>query len=98
MCTANVHRSKTAEDEAKKLGHTAESAGTKSAVIGKGQQLTKEQIDSAKRVVCMEPEHAKEVRRLSPHAKVEVWNIPDEFKRGDARLASYIKAKLRQKR
>jgi predicted protein tyrosine phosphatase len=62
------------------MGYSADSAG---AVYDCSpiRHLTREAIDRAKTIVCMERRHANAVLALAPHRgeHIQVWNIPDDF-------------------
>jgi predicted protein tyrosine phosphatase len=79
VCTANVARSATAEHLARQGRCISDSVGSdpQAAV----RHLTVETIARARRIICMEEEHAQAVLLLAPErAKdVIVWNIPDDY-------------------
>lgn len=85
VCTANMLRSPTGEHVARRLGFTADSAGTESFAV---RRLTKEAIDRAQRIWCMEQHHADAVIELSPNRAdaVTCLNIPDDFNYCDRML------------
>lgn len=94
VCSFNWARSPTAEYVARLFGYRADSAGTvfNHAV----RPLTRESIERAERIVCMEEEHRVAVVRMVPksHSRVEVWNIPDNYIYNDPELVRIIEHRL----
>tara|TARA_R110002033_G_scaffold77671_2_gene129185 strand:- start:2648 stop:2989 length:342 start_codon:yes stop_codon:yes gene_type:complete len=86
LCTANMHRSRTAEDFFKSLenGHVFQSAGLSKKYCAKyGSRLCCiELLDWAEKIFVMEPQH---LERIIEHvgerylAKIEVLHIDDIY-------------------
>jgi predicted protein tyrosine phosphatase len=86
LCTANLHRSRSAEDYFKsfKSEHVFQSAGlSKKYCIEYGTRLcTTELLDWAEKVFVMEPQH---IERITEHvgerylAKIEILHIDDIY-------------------
>tara|TARA_R110001583_G_scaffold182901_1_gene341038 strand:- start:3425 stop:3766 length:342 start_codon:yes stop_codon:yes gene_type:complete len=86
LCTANLHRSRTAEDFFKSLEseHVFQSAGLSKKYCGKnGSRLcTIELLEWAEKIFVMEPQH---VERIIEHvgerylAKIDVLHIDDIY-------------------
>lgn len=99
ICTANKIRSKTAEVhfQAKYPELIIRSAGTnKYAVKQSGGVLISEALlESAEEIVCMEQEHADYVQAFSSSysAKIQVLNIPDDYKYMGADLIKELESK-----
>jgi predicted protein tyrosine phosphatase len=94
VCSANVARSATAEHLARQGRCLADSAGSDSEVAVR--RLTVETIARARRIICMEEEHAQAVLRLAPErAKdITIWNIPDNYHYCEPALMAEIRERL----
>lgn len=96
VCSVNMLRSPTAEHVARKLGYSADSAGTMQDMAIR--PLTVEAINRAEYIICMEMEHSFKVMDLVPDrgSDIFVWHIPDDFEYCDpvlvTMLSDYIKA------
>jgi len=94
VCTANIDRSPTGEDIFKdQAGFEVKSAGTEDwATV----PISKELINWADIIFCMEQRHRKKVLEMNPRAGVKtiVLEIPDIYLRGDSELIKLIKAKV----
>lgn len=79
VCTANVARSPTAEHLARQGRCISDSVGSDPNLAVR--RLTVEAIARARRIICMEKEHAQAVQALAPErAKdITVWDIPDDY-------------------
>lgn len=99
ICTANINRSRTAEDlfngsdkyEAKSAGLIEHDQG--------GQVATQELVDWADRIFVMDETHDQHRTRLmgmfEMHGKeVNVLDIPDRYNRGEIALVRLLKPKL----
>lgn len=96
VCSVNMLRSPTAEHVARRMGYIADSAGTDDVAV---RPLTKEAIDRAERIVCMEPHHVRKVLELMPSHQwtaVECWDIPDDYDYCDPTLVAIIERRLTQ--
>lgn len=94
VCTANMLRSPTCEHVARTLGFSADSAGTDPCAV---RPLTKEAVERAQEIICMETRHAAIVTLLLPLERqegVKVWNIPDNYDYCDPDLIKLIRTKL----
>jgi len=96
VCTVNFLRSPTAEHVARRMGFSADSAGTSqdSAI----RPLTVDAIDRAFKIICMEYEHMDEVLKLCPDraADIFVWDIPDNFEYCQPELIAAIEQRLKE--
>ena len=95
VCTANIDRSPTGEDIFKgQSGFDVKSAGTDKdyATV----PISKELIEWADIIFCMEDHHRKKVVKMCPEAtgKVVVLDIPDYYYRGDPELVKLIKTRV----
>lgn len=99
ICTANINRSRTAEDlfngsdayEAKSAGLIEHDQG--------GQVVTQKLIAWADRIFVMDEVHdqhrTKLMRMFETHGKeVSVLDIPDRYNRGEMALVRLLKSKL----
>ncbi len=94
VCTANLDRSKTAEDLVKdRPGFQVRSGGTWEWAR---RRVSAEDIEWADRIFVMEDEHKEAVLRISPEArgKIAVLDIPDVYKRGEPELVALLKKRL----
>lgn len=94
VCSANVARSATAEHMSRQGHCLADSVGSNPTVAVR--RLTVETIARARRIVCMEEEHAQAVLRLAPERAKDiiVWNIPDNYHYCEPALMAEIKSRL----
>jgi predicted protein tyrosine phosphatase len=95
VCTANICRSPTGEDVYKdQPGFEARSAGTDEDYVT--VPISKELIEWADVVFCMEPHHSRKVLKLNPKAKdkVAILNIPDIYYRGHPELVKTIEHRV----
>lgn len=99
ICTANINRSRTAEDlfngsdeyEAKSAGLIEDNQG--------GQVATQELVDWADRIFVMDEVHDRHRTRLMGMfemrgKEVNVLDIPDKYNRGELALVRLLKSKL----
>lgn len=95
VCSQNWQRSPTCEYVARTLGYAADSVGTD---LGAVRPLTAEAIGRAKRLVAMEPVHAKALARMAPGRAqdIECWDIPDEYSYCAQSLVHLVGKKLSQ--
>lgn len=95
VCSGNKMRSPTAEHVARSLGYFADSAGSR-LDHDPVRFLTREAIDRARHIICMEQEHAEAVLNLQPHCagRLQVWDIPDVFDYCDPVLIDTIRQRL----
>jgi len=94
VCTANVDRSRTAEDLLKdRSSFQVRSAGTWEWAE---RRISTEDIEWADRIFVMEGHHKEAVLRISPGArhKIAVLGIPDVYSRGDPDLVALLKERL----
>jgi predicted protein tyrosine phosphatase len=95
VCTFNIARSSTGEDLYKNQpGFEAKSAG---AVEDKATvPITKDLIDWADKIFCMENHHRATVVKMKPNSaqKTFVLDIPDLYYRNDPRLVRLIQLKV----
>ena len=94
VCTANIDRSRTAEDMYKgKPGLEVLSAGTEQSLAKK--LVTRELIDWADIILCMEEQHREKILNMSPVAdgKTKVLGIHNNWRRGDTELIRLIQEK-----
>lgn len=95
VCTANVDRSPTGEDIFKgQPGFDVKSAGTSEDYAT--TPISKELIEWADVIFCMEEHHRSKVLKMSPKvaSKIVVLDIPDIYYRGDPELVKLIKFKV----
>jgi predicted protein tyrosine phosphatase len=95
VCTANIDRSPTGEDIFKgQPGFEAKSAGTEEDYAA--TPISKELIEWADIIFCMEKRHRSNVIQMSPNAasKTVVLEIPDIYTRGDPELVRLLKYKV----
>lgn len=95
VCTANIDRSPTGEDIYKNHpGIEAKSAGTEIAYAD--VPISRELIDWADIVFCMEEKHSRAVLRTQPKAagKIAVLNILDTYYRGHPELVKAIRTRV----
>ncbi len=101
ICTANVSRSRTAEDLLKNSKYyEVQSAGIRQHELG-GQLVTQELADWADRIFVMDENNDRHLSYLRKNLKVfgkdiYVLNIPDIYRRGDNVLVDLLKTKLNQ--
>jgi predicted protein tyrosine phosphatase len=97
VCTMARLRSKTASDLFQSVTNPCKYAGTDSEADIK---ITKELMDWADKIVCMEIHHRGKLRRkfkgYSP--KMTVWDIPDIYEHMDDGLVSKLKIKYKKLR
>lgn len=93
VCSANWQRSPTCEHVARLKKLSADSAGTD---LGAVRPLTPAAIGRAKRLVAMEPEHARVLAKMAPGRvqDVECWDIPDVYEYCSKSLISLVKVRL----
>lgn len=92
VCSANYVRSPTAEYVARRSGLIASSCGTDPDPLG--MPISEAAVKWARRVICMEEEHARVVRKFGPRETV-VWHLPDDWQEPyDAGLIRVIEQKL----
>lgn len=100
VCTANVSRSRVAEEVFRGLtardaeAHEARSAGT-AAQLG-GRQLTEADLEWADVVCVMEPGHRDWIaaRWSGAAGKVRIFGIPDVYGPGDGVLADLLRTHI----
>ena len=95
VCTANLQRSPTGEDVYKdQPGFEARSAGTDEdyATV----PISKELIEWADVIFCMEKHHSKEILKRNPKVanKIAILNIPDIYYRGHPELVKTIEHRV----
>lgn len=97
VCSANVARSRTAEDVFRQIaghrGHETRSAGT---AFSAARRLTTRDMAWADLVAVMEERHLGQIRRAWPgHVqKVRVLDIPDDFNRGEVELRDVLTERI----
>jgi len=93
ICSLNERRSATAEHVARKMGHLADSAGIEACSV---RPLTREAIDRAELLICMDERHAQYVLKLRPErsADVRVWHVVDRYDYGQPALIRLLKKRL----
>ena len=101
VCSANVDRSKTAEDyySAKYPDIEFRSSGTnKSICFQEGTNyLDEEDLEWADVIYVMERKHLKAIKsfsKLKLSNKIKVLNIPDHFKYNDPKLIEELQSKV----
>jgi len=94
ICSANIDRSPTAEIYFKKEYDT-KSCGTMDSAPTK---ISKELIDWADKVFCMEDKHYQKVIEIEPEAesKTIVLCIEDIYIRGEQKLKEKLEEKVRK--
>jgi predicted protein tyrosine phosphatase len=95
VCTANIDRSPTGEDIFRgQPGFEVKSAGTDDDYAA--TPISKELIEWADIIFCMEKHHRSKVMKKSPKAanKTVVLDIPDIYARGDPELVKLLKDKV----
>lgn len=92
VCTGNLDRSPTAE-ELFKDKHKTKSCGVS---LGSPVRLSKELIDWADKIFCMQELHKEIVLEIQPKAKdkVIVLNIEDSYFKNDPELIKLLKEKV----
>ena len=99
ICTANVNRSRTAEDLFKDSErYEVQSAGLIKHDLG-GQVVTQELIDWADRIFVMDEERDCHLTKLSLEfdtngKRINILDIPDVYLRGDLILIEILKQRL----
>lgn len=92
ICSANINRSKTAERVFMKEYFT------RSAGIYNAKPVTKEQLEWADVVICMEEDHRKQIGLAHPgmylKKKILVLGIPDEYHYMQERLIKKLEKKM----
>lgn len=95
VCTQGRHRSRTA---AECVGTRLANVETRYAGVSADADvpITAEDVAWADVIVCMEQAHRSRLRRRwsGLSRKIQVWNIPDEYERGEPALVALITAKL----
>ncbi len=98
VCTANQHRSRTAEElYGSDPRFEVRSAGTDAFEGCPGERrLTEEDVSWADVIFVMERYHSRFIAEHFPAGarKVVVLNIPDSFYRGDPRLVRLLRERL----
>tara|TARA_B110000902_G_scaffold11883_1_gene14312 strand:- start:51 stop:392 length:342 start_codon:yes stop_codon:yes gene_type:complete len=101
VCSANVDRSKTAEDYFSAIYPNLEfrSCGTnKSICFQEGSNyLDEEDLEWADVIYVMERKHLKAIKsfsKLKLSNKIEILNIPDHFKYNDPKLIEVLEGKV----
>jgi predicted protein tyrosine phosphatase len=101
VCSANIDRSKTAEDHfsAKHAEMAFRSSGTnKSIYFQEGTKyLDEEDLEWADTIYVMERKHLKAIQsfsKLKQGNKIKVLNIPDHYKYGDPELIEKLEGKV----
>ena len=98
VCTANQHRSRTAEDlYARSPCYEARSAGTDVLDEDPDEQpVTEELLDWADIVFVMEPYHREVIEERFPRLvkRIVVLNIDDVYYRGDPLLIRMLEERL----
>ena len=99
ICTANINRSRTAEDLFKNSdAYEVRSAGFIRHSLG-GQVVTQELINWADKIFVMDEERDQHLSILRKkftvdHKRVYVLDILDIYSRGNSRLIELLKSKL----
>lgn len=95
VCTQGRHRSRTAAERVRNRLGTVESRYAGVAADA-DLQVSEEDVNWADVIVCMEQYHRNRLRRRfrGLSGKIQVWNIPDEFVRGEPALVAIIDDKL----
>jgi len=97
VCTANEHRSKTAEELAKSLGIKAKSAGV---VEFAHTMISKQLLEWADIVVVMESWHKEEIAKRFPkiYSKKRFvnFNIPDMYPYMTPELVRILEEKIKR--
>jgi len=94
VCSANVSRSRTAEDMFKgREGLEVKSAGTRWTARNR---VNEEMIDWADKIFAMEKDHKDYILEKNPEAenKIVVLDIPDVYGRRDPQLMEVILMKI----
>ena len=94
VCTENLQRSPTAELLFKNSKHKAKSVGISPyATI----QITKQAVDWAEVIICMEPVHKEFILKQFPskNKEIVVLDIPDIYYRNNPELIRLLKEKLK---
>ena len=105
ICTANINRSRAAEDLfANHNKYEVRSAGFEFVEVNErevtGQILTQELVDWAKDMIFVMDEtndhhHTRLVKRFKVDpTKVHILDIPDVYRRGNGHLVELLKSKL----
>ena len=101
VCSANVDRSKTAEDYFSAIYPNLEfrSCGTnKSICFQEGSNyLDEEDLEWADDIYVMQRKHLKAIKpfsKLNLSNKIEILNIPDHFKYNDPKLIEVLEGKV----
>jgi predicted protein tyrosine phosphatase len=98
VCTANQHRSRTAEDLYRSdPRYEVQSAGTHTyADNPEERQVTREMVEWADVILVMEERHRSALaERFSEcRPRIVVLNIPDWYYRGDPRLVQILRRRL----
>lgn len=81
MCTSNVVRSVSGERLYAKH-HECRSAGTEGMYTW-GRKVTREDLEWADVVLCMEPEHREKLRKHGVDVPIRVLGIPDDYANPD---------------
>lgn len=79
VCSANFVRSPTAEYVARRMGLIADSCGTSRQADLRGTCLTRDLVEWANVIVCMEPLHVERVRPFAAGRPIYCWNLPDDW-------------------
>ena len=98
VCTANQHRSRTAEDlYSSDPRYQVQSAGTHTYGDNpEERQVTREMVEWADLIFVMEKHHRSALEERFPEcrARIVVLNIPDWYYRGDPRLVEILRPRL----
>lgn len=86
ICSANVNRSPSAQFwfMLKNRENAYDSAGScrPACIIHGGRFVTRNQLEQADRIICMEEKNRKDINEVFPgfDSKIEVAGIPDQYK------------------
>lgn len=101
VCSANVDRSKTAEDHfsAKHTEMAFRSSGTNQSICFQEgtNYLNEEDLEWADSIYVMERKHSKAIKsfsKLKLGNKIKVLTIPDHYKYGDPELVQELESKI----
>jgi len=101
ICSANIQRSKTAEDffAEKYPQHNFDSAGTNAKICHQEGTnfVDNETLQWADKIFVMESKHRKKVLEIAhgkPFGKIVVLHIPDRFKYYQKELIEILEAKI----
>lgn len=101
VCSANVDRSKTAEDHfsAKHTEMAFRSSGTNQSICFQEgtNYLNEEDLEWADTIYAMERKHLKAIKsfsKLKLGNKIKILNIPDHYKYNDTQLIQELESEI----